>query len=290
MIQACLTAAEVRSLVGFKDKQRVQTENDAFEMIFAAQGESFRRATEKATLELKRMGGPPASSAAHEMAVVGAGTTTTTTATQASGLKPKNGLIIASGNSSFTIAVDMTCSCPWGMFWHTTQKACIKQGGFGYECGFFPEADQHRVCQDGLTCMKVDNVKDNYVSHGIYEAMAGTRPATCKPCTADDKCLTGQERHEADCAKKASISGNACSTVHLKLQPAIENATATANAVQPMVTSEACATEAQKSVDLGFERPLSEGMDVKLMSRVKAKVFMTASSDARVKADKLGGR
>merc|ERR1712107_365313 len=25
-----------------------------------------------------------------------------------------------------------------GMFWHTISKACVKQGGFGYECGFSP--------------------------------------------------------------------------------------------------------------------------------------------------------
>jgi len=260
-------------------------------MIFAARAESFRRATAKATADMKRMVAPLAGSAAHEVAVIGAATTTTTTTTsQASGLKPKNGLVIASGNSSFAVAVNTTCPCPLGMFWHTTSKACIKQGGFGYECGFFPEAYQHRVCQDGLTCKKVKHVKDNYVSHGMYEDKAGTIPATCKPCTAEDKCEIGEERHQADCPKQASIIGRSCSTVHVQVQLAAESTTANTTAgQQPMVTGEACANEAQSRVALGFVRPLSEGMDVKMMSRARAKVFMRASSEARTKAAQMGG-
>lgn len=305
-METCLTAAEARSLVGFEDKQRTLTEKDAFEMIFAARAESFMRATAKAKKEVKRMGG---GSAALGVPVAVATTTPTPTTQPGSGLNfSKNGLIIASGNSSFTVAVDMTCPCPLGTFFHTVTKKCVKQGGFGYECGFFPAAYQHRVCQDGLTCKKVDLIKDNYVSHGIYEKKAGSRPATCKVCTAEDKCETGMERHEANCPKKASVVGRSCSNVQI-LQKSANAAPAAAPAGAPAaapaagpvagpagapaaagtpITGEACFDEAQGSVDLGFEKPLGEGMDVKLISRVRAKVFMRASSEAREKAAKIG--
>jgi len=310
-IEACLSAREARSLVGFKEEQRALTEKDAFEMIFAARADSFGRATTRATAEAKRMGGAAAGSAA--VAVVA--TTTITTTTQAIGLNPRRGLIIASGHSSFTVVVNTTCPCPLGMFWNTVSNACVKQGGFGYECGFFPQVSQHRVCQDGLTCRTVTHVEDNYVSHGMYENKAGTEPAACRPCTVEDKCKTGLERHEAACPKQASIMGNSCSTVNLKVQPA-EHATAPApaaplglapapapavslaaapglapapapSAAESMVTGEACAAAAQRTVDLAFEQPLTDGMDVKMMQRARARPFMSASSEAREKAAAL---
>jgi len=69
--------------------------------------------------------------------------------------------------------------------------------------------------------------------------------------------------------------------VHLKLQSAAGNGTT--------VTGEACSTEAQRTVDLAFEKPMTRGMDVKMMSRARAKVFMLASSEARAKAEKMDG-
>jgi len=129
-------------------------------------------------------------------------------------------------NSSLQAQEHDECLCEQGEFWHWRLKQCIKQGGWGYECGFFPAEHHHRVCKDGLTCKPV-GTKDPYISHGVYEGTAGSVPASCVECTPEDKCKMGQERHEEECLREYKLSGEACVTVRVSLPPVSAEATAT---------------------------------------------------------------
>lgn len=118
------------------------------------------------------------------------------------------------------------CLCKLGTFWHWRIHQCVKQGSWGYECGFFPAEHWHRVCQDNLKCEELEGAEDNYHSHGKFKGTADSKPASCKTCTKEDECKVGEARHEEDCIKQYSLSGEACATVKVTL-PMTAEATAT---------------------------------------------------------------
>lgn len=109
------------------------------------------------------------------------------------------------------------CMCNMGEFWHWRIKQCIKQGPWGYECGFFPGEHHRFVCMDGLKCDKLDQTKLEYQHPGAV-------PASCKQCEDSDHCLKGEERQSEECLKEDKLSGEACATVRVTL---VANATAT---------------------------------------------------------------
>mgnify|MGYP002803540442 FL=1 len=96
------------------------------------------------------------------------------------------------------------CVCKQGNFLHWNTKECIAQKPWGFECGFFPRQQQNRVCQDGLTCKRL-NATDVYESSGKYKGWTATSPATCEYCSKEDDCTTGMERHLADCVRSGDL-------------------------------------------------------------------------------------
>mmetsp|Transcript_13799 Transcript_13799/g.28907 ORF Transcript_13799/g.28907 Transcript_13799/m.28907 type:complete len:746 (+) Transcript_13799:40-2277(+) len=96
------------------------------------------------------------------------------------------------------------CVCKQGNFLHWNTKECIPQKSWGFECGFFPRQQQNRVCQDGLTCRRL-NATDSYESSGKYKGWTATSPATCEYCSKEDDCTTGMERHVADCVRSGDL-------------------------------------------------------------------------------------
>jgi len=162
-------------------------------------------------------------------------------ATDASGPANATTALEVLENKSLTVREVKECLCHVGEFWHSRLNKCIKQGGWGYECGFFPREHHDRVCKDGLVCKPIGN-KDTYISHGMYRGTAGSIPATCVDCTPEDKCQTGEERHREDCLMESKLSGEACATVRVVLPPARASATATrSHTAQVNVTKEASA-------------------------------------------------
>ncbi|CAK0817541.1 unnamed protein product [Prorocentrum cordatum] len=104
----------------------------------------------------------------------------------------------------------LQCQCPPGEFWHWRIKSCTPRGGSGYECGFFPAAQQKLVCQDGLRCVRL--------AGGTRWSRLGTGPATCTACAAGDDCPVGPQRLSAECEKAFLVSGEACVAVRLEAQ------------------------------------------------------------------------
>jgi len=141
------------------------------------------------------------------------------------------------------------CLCKLGFFWHWRIHQCVQQGGWGYECGFFPAEHHHRVCQDHLSCQKLAGAEDTYVSSGIYEGTAQTFPASCVPCNASaGPCPTGEARHNEECLQELSLTGEACQTVRVTVPSSAtasvtKSHTATATVKAEVEGSEAEATE-----------------------------------------------
>lgn len=113
------------------------------------------------------------------------------------------------------------CLCPIGSFWHWRIHSCVKQGSWGYECGFFPGEHHHRVCMDGLKCEPVQNAPDVYIYHGKFQGTAGSFPASCRKCGSDDSCKVGEERHNEECLAAVDVTGEACATVRVTV-PSVE--------------------------------------------------------------------
>jgi len=64
------------------------------------------------------------------------------------------------------------CLCKKDEFWHWRLKKCFPQGGWGYECGFFPAEHHHRVCLDGLVCKALPKPyykEEDYIEHGAKQ-------------------------------------------------------------------------------------------------------------------------
>jgi len=141
------------------------------------------------------------------------------------------------------------CLCKLGFFWHWRIHQCVEQGGWGYECGFFPAEHHHRVCRDLLTCQKLPGAEDNYVSSGIHEGTAKTFPASCVFCNASaGPCPKGEARHNEECLQELGLTGEACQTVRVTVPSsatasATKSHTATATATATEDGSEAEATE-----------------------------------------------
>lgn len=114
--------------------------------------------------------------------------------------------------TSFDNTGKKDCLCETGQFWHWRIHTCIDQGGWGYECGFFPEEHHRLVCKDDLKCVKLEGTSVKYLGHHD-----GAVPASCKSCTEEDKCKSGKERHDAECLKQYLLAGEACATVRVSL-------------------------------------------------------------------------
>jgi hypothetical protein len=137
-----------------------------------------------------------------------------------------------------------SCLCERGFFWHWRIHSCVKQGPWGYECGFFPGEHHHMVCMDGLKCEVLDQTRIKYVHPGAV-------PASCQECTKEDQCLSGKARHEQSCLKEYALSGEACQTVRVTVTATAEvkvseevtkqgtsSATATANATHTATSAD----------------------------------------------------
>jgi hypothetical protein len=125
------------------------------------------------------------------------------------------------------------CLCEQGYFWHWRIAKCIKQGPWGYECGFFPMEHHHRVCQDGYKCERPANSEHiKYLPLGDSKK-AQTFPASCAVC-AQGECLVGKERQAEECLKEYAIAGEkACVTVKVgTLESAVAKATKEYTATQ----------------------------------------------------------
>jgi hypothetical protein len=100
------------------------------------------------------------------------------------------------------------CLCEKGSFWHWRIKSCVEQGGWGYECGFFPAEHHDKVCQDGLKCELLKQTRVKYQHPGAV-------PGSCQTCRDKDNCITGDARHSQSCLKEYLLSGSACQTVQV---------------------------------------------------------------------------
>eukprot|EP00927_Polykrikos_kofoidii_P029090 TRINITY_DN25206_c0_g1_i1.p1 TRINITY_DN25206_c0_g1~~TRINITY_DN25206_c0_g1_i1.p1 ORF type:complete len:359 (+),score=43.67 TRINITY_DN25206_c0_g1_i1:244-1320(+) len=110
---------------------------------------------------------------------------------------------------SFEQVETTSCSCKKGQFWHWQINSCIDQGGWGYECGFFPYEHQRLACQDGLKCVSVTGTQEFGVN--------GERAATCVPCKPEDFCRTGEARYLEQCVKNITVVGEACANVEVSV-------------------------------------------------------------------------
>eukprot|EP00427_Karlodinium_veneficum_P024678 CAMPEP_0169109262 /NCGR_PEP_ID=MMETSP1015-20121227/25872_1 /TAXON_ID=342587 /ORGANISM="Karlodinium micrum, Strain CCMP2283" /LENGTH=430 /DNA_ID=CAMNT_0009170949 /DNA_START=52 /DNA_END=1344 /DNA_ORIENTATION=+ len=137
-----------------------------------------------------------------------------------------------------------SCLCKLGWFWHWRINSCVKQGPWGYECGFFPAEHHDKVCMDGLKCEVLDQTRIKYVHPGAV-------PASCQECTKEDQCKSGEARHEETCLKEYALGGEACQTVRVTVTATAEvkvsekvtkkgtaSATATANATHTATSAD----------------------------------------------------
>lgn len=149
------------------------------------------------------------------------------------------------------------CLCKIGSFWHWRIKSCVKQGAWGYECGFFPEEHHDKVCKDSLKCVALDQDRVKYFH-------PGAKPASCQACAPEDHCLTGETRHSESCLKEYMLSGEACQTVRIAVKATAAakvmekvtksgtaEATATAKATEKAVSSDGKATATKKATAKG---------------------------------------
>lgn len=205
-----------------------------------------------------------------------------------------------------------TCLCDLGKFWHWRIHKCVEQGPWGYECGFFPAEHHHRVCVDNLKCQKTADAPDTYTSHGLYHGTANTFPASCVPCTPEDGCTTGEQRHSEECLASITLEGEACQTVRVTV-PEVEatasateshtsdvegtDATKTATATEAATATAAgvaeateCVTvdEAKKSLGLQDVDEVGEVLASRIIDQGNKLAYEKASAAALKKAGELG--
>mmetsp|Transcript_16651 Transcript_16651/g.29641 ORF Transcript_16651/g.29641 Transcript_16651/m.29641 type:complete len:515 (+) Transcript_16651:62-1606(+) len=176
------------------------------------------------------------------------------------------------------------CLCKLGTFWHWRIHQCVKQGPWGYECGFFPKEHWHRVCQDNLKCEPLENATDNYHSHGLHKGTAETAPASCRSCTKEDGCKEGQTRHEEECLKQYTISGEACATVRVTL-PMTAEATATKEVTVKITESKNASAKATETASHTAEvsataKATHEGEEAEASASGKATAEHEATAEA----------
>lgn len=171
--------------------------------------------------------------------------------------------------SSITGTTTADCMCELGSFWHHKIKQCVKQGGLGYECGFFPAVHRNFVCEDGLKCVEL-NTTVEYVH-------PDTVPASCKRCEPSDNCLTGVARQNAECMKETMLSGQACATVKVTDAEAVAQA-------QKCVTIE----EAKNAMDLGGLDRVGPILGARIIARADQMALNAATEAAQAAAAKIG--
>lgn len=167
------------------------------------------------------------------------------------------------------------CLCKMGEFWHWRIKSCVKQGGWGYECGFFPAEHHDKVCRDGLKCEPLNQTKTKYVHPGAV-------PASCKACGQEDKCLSGKERHKQSCLKEYKLSGSACQTVRVSVA-----VTASAQATEKVTKSSsasAVATATASQTATATKDGETASAKKKVTAEGQATATAKASSEASAKA------
>merc|ERR1719162_1731326 len=179
----------------------------------------------------------------------------------------------------------MDCLCEVGSFWHWRIKDCVKQGAWAYECGFFPAEHHGMVCIDGLKCEALNTTID-------YSGHPGAKPASCQHCEEEDKCLTGEKRHDKSCLKEYLLSGSACQTVRVtttatasvkvtetvtksSVASASAEASATASATEKAHATEEATAEGKFSAD---------GKETKQEATVSATKEATASATKKATA------
>lgn len=173
------------------------------------------------------------------------------------------------------------CLCELGTFWHWRIKACIKQGGWGYECGFFPAEHHDKVCQDGLKCELLKQERVQYFH-------PGATPASCQSCTEADKCLAGEERHSQSCLKEYKLVGSACQTVRVTTV-----ATASAKVTEEVTKSstasaKATATSSQKATAEEAGQTASATKEATAEGEATAKAKASSKASAKAKATEEG--
>jgi len=175
------------------------------------------------------------------------------------------------------------CLCKLGSFWHWRIKSCIKQGGWAYECGFFPAEHHDKVCQDGLKCEVLNQTRVT-----SYHGHPGAVPASCQECEKQDKCLTGQERHSESCLKEYLLSGSACQTVRVTV-----TATASAKATEKVTKSStasatATATASQKATAKDGAQVASATKEAKADGEATATAKASGEATAKAEATEEG--
>jgi hypothetical protein len=173
------------------------------------------------------------------------------------------------------------CLCELGSFWHWRIKKCVKQGGWGYECGFFPAEHHNKVCQDGLKCELLNKTGVKYIHPGAV-------PASCQACEAEDKCLMGKERHSQNCLKEYKLVGSACQTVEVTTM-----ATAHAKVTEEVsksgtASATATATASQKAKVEEAGQTASATKEATAEGKATAKVEESAKASAKAKATEEG--
>jgi len=167
------------------------------------------------------------------------------------------------------------CLCQLGSFWNWRIKACVKQGAWGYECGFFPAEHHKQVCQDGLKCVLLDQSRVKY-SH------PGAAPGSCQECNKEDNCLVGEQRHAENCLKEYLLSGSACQTIRVTV---IATASATVTKkVTKSRTASATATATASHDATATEGGQSASVTKKATAEGQATVEAQASGKATAKA------
>jgi len=179
------------------------------------------------------------------------------------------------------------CLCAAGQFWHWRIKQCIKQGPWGYECGFFPSEHHRFVCQTSLKCEILDQSKKKVQVEYVHD---GAVPGSCQRCKAEDKCPADGER---ECLVETKLSGEACATVvvtvehtatvNVKKEHKAEataahtaNATAEATATETAIASKTAKGEA---AGIKAEITVSEKVNVTEEASATAKVTKTATAE-----------
>jgi len=172
------------------------------------------------------------------------------------------------------------CLCEAGEFWHWRIKQCIKQGDWGYECGFFP-AEHHRfVCKDNLQCDVLDQSKREVKTTYVHD---GAVPASCQHCSAEQECKTGDQR---DCLSEHTLSGEACATVRVTIQhtatiEATKEHTAKATAEK---TAKGVAKASAKETVVAGRMAQGEAAGIKAQVRVQETANATATATATAEA------
>mmetsp|Transcript_12192 Transcript_12192/g.18486 ORF Transcript_12192/g.18486 Transcript_12192/m.18486 type:complete len:326 (+) Transcript_12192:165-1142(+) len=199
------------------------------------------------------------------------------------------------------------CKCPEDSFWHVKNKECIKKGGQGYECGFFPAENHDDVCKEGLACKKLESSDVGYWHKGAVPASCQPCKDECpkaKPCTSEEITVKGKACAKVEAASKDGPTGKesaiekACVTVEEAMKSAgVKSASGDKeNAEKIMAAGKKLAFEkakaeaeqgAKKNADAaaeGAERKAEKDAEADAKSEAEAKAKKMAEEGAEKKA------